>query len=407
MATRPRASDQGPPPGAATQAPAGPESFPPRSGDDLRQRQRQGLLRVRLAGEFRRLVADAGLAEAYAATDVVVAADAVFTDQASLVLNLGPTDPPIRLRDPQIGGVAALAGGAGGDLVVPIGGRAEGARSAGAQVLANLLAGARLELSATGDPTPLQPRRELYTHLDLERIGNGRLLLHRGIVENGVVAVSSAGGVIHTGWGPLLGPFANALFTAAGADSIGLAMPGLALLGPGSPVLVGGGIGWVIGTGSAHQPNPRRLSSGHARTPGAVAALSVDLHALDRRWVRACYFEGHGSALLVAIAAPIPLLDGQIAAQASTPDQALEAPVLDVSIPRRIKPSFGGVSYGALKAGRIMVAGHGIAAAPSHSPRLALGLAEELVERLRSDRFPLRLPLVPLAPRPTLIPLEA
>ena len=54
-----------------------------------------------------------------------------------------------------------------------------------------------------------------------------------------------------------------------------------------------------------------------------------------------------------------------------------------------------------------MVAGHGIAAAPSHSPRLALGLAEELVERLRSDRFPLRLPLVPLAPRPTLIPLEA
>ncbi len=407
MATRPRASDQGPPPGAASQAAPGPESCPPRSGDDLRQRQRQGLLRVRLAGEFRRLVADAGLAEAYAATDVVVAADAVFTDQASLVLNLGPTDPPIRLRDPQIGGVAALAGGAGGDLVLPIGGRAEGARSAGAQVLANLLAGARLELSATGDPTPLQPRRELHTHLDLERIGNGRLLLHRGIVENGVVAVSSASGVIHTGWGPLLGPFANALFTAAGADSIGLAMPGLALLGPGSPVLVGGGIGWVIGTGSAHQPNPRRLSSGHARTPGAVAALSVDLHALDRRWVRACYFEGHGSALLVAIAAPIPLLDGQIAAQASTPDQALEAPVLDVSIPRRIKPSFGGVSYGALKAGRIMVAGHGIAAAPSHSPRLALGLAEELVERLRSDRFPLRLPLVPLAPRPTLIPLEA
>jgi uncharacterized protein (DUF39 family) len=138
-----------------------------------------------------------------------------------------------------------------------------------------------------------------------------------------------------------------------------------------------------------------------------VAALSVDLHALEGRWVRACQFEGHGSALLVAIAAPIPLLDGSTAAQAATPDAELEAPVLDVSIPRRIKPSFGGVSYAALKAGAIAVDGNRIPAAPCHSPRLAQELAEELAERLRADRFPLRLPLLPLAARPALIPLEA
>jgi uncharacterized protein (DUF39 family) len=362
---------------------------------------------VRLAEAFRRLAAEAGLAEAYASTDVVVAADAQFTDQASLVLNLGPTDPPIRMREPQLGGVAALAGGAGSDLVLPIGSGPSGPRGGGAQVLASLLAGASVELGAAGDPTALQPRRDLHTRLDLGRIGNGRLLLHRGIVENGIVAVSSAAGVIHTGWGPLLGPFANALFSAAGADSIGLAMPGLALLGPGSPVLVAGGIGWVVGTGSAHQPRPRRLPSGHARTPGAVAALSVDLHCLDRRWLRACHFEGHGGALLVAIAAPIPLLDGATALRASTPDGELEAPVLDLSIPRRIKPSYGGVSYGALKSGRVVVDGHRIAAAPSHSPRLAQGMGQELVERLLANRFPLRLPLLPLAPRPALLPLEA
>jgi uncharacterized protein (DUF39 family) len=380
--------------------------LPRRGEEELRDRQRRGVLRVRVAADFRRLVAEKGLAEAYGATDVVVAAEATFTDQASLVLNLGPTDPPIRPREPQIDGVAALAGGSGSDLVLPIGG-GDGFRHGGAQALATLLAGGSVELSAAGDPTPLQPRRELHTRLDLERIGNGRLLLHRGIVENGVVAVSSAEGVIHSAWGPLLGPFGNALFSASGADSIGLAMPGLALLGPGSPVLVGGGIGWVVGTGSAHQPHPRRLASGHARSPGAVAALSVDLHALEGRWVRACQFEGHGSALLVAIAAPIPLLDGPTAAQAATPDAELEAPVLDVSIPRRIKPSFGGVSYAALKAGVIAVDGNRIPAAPCHSPRLAQELAEELAERLRADRFPLRLPLLPLASRPALIPLEA
>lgn len=108
----------------------------PRSEEELRERQRRGQLRVRVAAAFRRLVAEVGLAEAYGATDVVVAADAGFTDQASLLLHLGPTDPPIRLREPQLAGVEALAGGAGSDLVLPIGGAAEGAarRSSGAGI---------------------------------------------------------------------------------------------------------------------------------------------------------------------------------------------------------------------------------------------------------------------------------
>lgn len=396
-------------------APASRFALEPRTPEQLAERQRRGELRVRLAAEFRQLVAEAGLAEAYGATDVVVAADAGFSDQASLVLHLGPTDPPIRLRDPLIDGVAAQAGGAAADLVLPIGGggavaggaAGEVGRRSGAQVLASLLAGGRVELSSAGEVTPLQPRRELHTQLDLERIGSGRLLLHRGIVENGLVALSSAEGVLRTVWGPVLGPFAQALYTCGGADSIGLAMPGLSLLGPGSPVLVGGAIGWVMGSGSAHQPEPRRLPSGHARTPGAVAALCADLHDLDPRWLRACHFEGCGSALLVVVAAPIPLLDGHIAAQAACADNALEAPVLDVSIPRRIKPSFGGVSYAALKAGSIEVNGRRMPALPSHSPRLAREGALDLAERLRSGRFPLRPPLLPLSPRPALRPLEA
>jgi uncharacterized protein (DUF39 family) len=380
-------------------AAASPGSLPERSEAELRERQRRGRLRVRAAAEFRQLVEQVGLGEAYADTDVVVAANAEFTDQASLHLGLGPADPPIRLREPQLGGVAALASGGAGDLVLPIGG-------GGARVLAELLAGRAVEFSATGEVTPLHPRRELHTRLDLERIGSGRLLLQRAIAENGVVAVSSAEGVIRTPYGPLLGPYANALFSCGGADSIGLAMPGLSLLGPGSPVLVGNAVGLVVGSGSAHQPRPRRLPSGHARSPGAVAAVAVDLHELGSAWVRPCHFEGMGSALLVPIAAPIPLINGVVALQAATGDDALEAPVLDVSIPRRIKPSFGGVPYSALKAGRIQVDGRSVPAAPAHSPRLAAAIGAELITRLREDRFPLRLPLAPLGERPTLIPLD-
>lgn len=384
------------------------DALEPRNEAALRQRQREGRLRVRTVADFRALVRAAGLAEAYADTDVVVAASAEFTDQGCLVLGLGPTDPPIRLRDPVLGGVPALAGGAGGDLILPIGGGlAEGQRRGGAQVLGDLIGGQPVELGAVGEVTPLQPRRDLHTRLDLARIGSARLLLHRGIVENGVVALSSADGVLRSAYGPLLGPFHNALYTCCGADSIGMAMPGLSLLGPGSPLLVAGAVGWVVGAGHGHQPAARRLASGHARTPGSVAAVSVDLHGIHPEWMRACHFEGHGSALLVAIAAPIPLLNGATARQAAVGDAELEAPVLDVSIPRRIKPSFGGVSYAALRSGTITVDGRRISTAPAHSPRLAAAVAAELVTRLTEDRFPLRPPLLPLGERPGLLPLEA
>ncbi|MEB3200980.1 MAG: homocysteine biosynthesis protein [Synechococcaceae cyanobacterium] len=381
--------------------------LPARSEAELQQRQRQGTLRVRSARDYRALVASDGLEQAYGATDVVVAGTAEFSDQAWLQLSLGPSEPPIRLRDVELGGVAAQACGAGGDLLLPMGSSpAAPHRRGGAQVLADLLAGRRLSLRASGEATALQPRRELHSDLDLNAIGGGRLVLQRGVVENGLVAVSTAAGVLRSPFGPLLGPLGNALVSCSGADSIGLAMPGLSLLGPGSPLLVAGAVGWVLGSGSAHQPQPRRLASGHACTPGAVAAVAADLHALDPRWLRACFFEGHGSALLVGVAAPIPLLDATVALQASIGDEALEAPVLDLSVPRRIKPSLGVVSYGQLHTGFLELEGRRLPAAPAHSPRLAASIAAELISRLEQDRFPLRLPPLPLSQRPTLLPLE-
>lgn len=374
-----------------------PSEFPRRTEAELQRRQAEGRLRVRQAADFRRLAQDAGLEAAYDQTDVVVAATAEFTSHASLHLSLGPTDPPIRLRDPQLGGVAALAGGAGTDLVVPV---------AGVRLLAQWLAGGAVELTASGEGTTLFPRRELHTALHWDDIGSGQLLLPRAITENGVVAVSSAEGLLHTPYGALLGPWVQALYTCSGADSIGLAMPGLGLLGPGSPVLVAGARGWVVGAGGAHQPQPRRLASGHARTPGAVAAVCVDLQGLQGRWLRAGWLEGLGDVLLVAIAAPVPLIDGAAAVGAATSNRALEAPVLDVAIPRRLKPSFGGVSYSALRSGWIEVEGHRLRALPAHSPRLAMEMGAELALQLVEGRFPLRLPLGPLGQRPGLRPLD-
>jgi uncharacterized protein (DUF39 family) len=378
---------------------ARPSASPPRSASELLQLQERGTLQVRTAADYRELVEQVGLAEAFAATHVVVAAEALFTDQASLQLSLGPTDPPIRLRDLRLANVRALASGGPGELVLPIG-------SGGAQVLEALVAGQSVPLVARGQATAQHPRRDLHGDFSLEQLGGARLLLHRAIQENGIVAVSSAEGPCHTPCGAVLGPLVNALYTCPGAGSIGLTMPGLGLLGPGSPVLVAGAIGWVMGSGSAHQPQPRRQASGHALSPGASAAVAVDLHQLDPRWLRACRFDGHDSALLVAIAAPVPLLDLNAARQAAAGPAELQAPVLDLAIPRRIKPALGSISYAELATGRFSLGERSVRCAPAHSPRLAAELAAELVQRLQGQQFPLRLPLQPLSSRPTLIPLD-
>ena len=112
------------------------------------------------------------------------------------------------------------------------------------------------------------------------------------------------------------------------------------------------------------------------------------------------------AALLVAIAAPVLLLGERQAAQAAVPDSSLEAPVLDFSIPRRIRPGFGTVSYRELLAGRIQVDGQQIPAAPACSLSLGDSLTELLVEQLRDGRFPLPAQITPLSQQGRLHPLE-
>ena len=366
-----------------------PGTIPNRSETELQQWQREGQLQVRSATAFRALAQEQGLEQAYRETHVVVASDAELTQQASLVLHLGPSDPPIRVRQVRFGPAEGHGGHGNTDLVIPMG-------SGGAPLLSALLEGQRLPLSIGGTPSQQQPKVELETELGLAEIPCGRLLLHRGICENGVVAVSSREGLTPTPWGPVLGPWTSALYSCRGPGSIGLSMPGLQDLGAGSPVLVGGAIGWVSGPGSGHNPATKRSPSGHALGPGACCALQVDLHGLKPSAIRSTRLPDGSSGLLVAIAAPIPLLNRSRAEQLLVPAEALSAPLLDFGIPRRVRPSPASATYAELLSGRVRLGERQLSAAPAHSPRLAEEAAAQLEQMLQSGAFPLRLPLAPL-----------
>ena len=124
-----------------------PGTIPNRSETELQQWQREGQLQVRSATAFRALAEEQGLEQAYRETHVVVASDAELTQQASLVLHLGPSDPPIRVRQVRFGPAEGHGGHGNTDLVIPMG-------SGGAPLISALLEGQRLPLSIGGTPQP-------------------------------------------------------------------------------------------------------------------------------------------------------------------------------------------------------------------------------------------------------------
>jgi L-aspartate semialdehyde sulfurtransferase len=64
------------------------------------------------------------------------------------------------------------------------------------------------------------------------------------------------------------------------------------------------------------------------------------------------------------------------------------------------------VSYAELASGHLTVGERQLRCAPAHSPRLAAEISAELVTRLEQNRFPLRLPPLPLSTHGGLQPLD-
>ena len=60
---------------------------------------------------------------------------------------------------------------------------------------------------------------------------------------------------------------------------------------------------------------------------------------------------------MLGVGIPFPVLNETVVANCAVSDKKIVAPVVDFSIPRRVRPTFGLVSYAQLKTGRILIEG--------------------------------------------------
>ncbi|MCG8363006.1 MAG: homocysteine biosynthesis protein [Pseudanabaenales cyanobacterium] len=368
--------------------------------------------------ELKARVSEIGVSQAAKQVDVVTTGAFEPMESSGAIINLGHTDPPIKIRQCRLDGVAAYAGFGAVDLYLGAsqiadynrGGESidgdEPRERGGGHVIADLIAGKPVQLQALGQVTDCYPRASFETTITRDTINQFYLFNPRNLYQNFIVGVNGGDRPLFTYLGPLQPRLGNAVYSNSGGLSPLMNDPDLQVIGIGSRILLGGGIGYVAWEGTQHFPLQKRLPNRTPIGPAATVALIGDAKQMNPRWVRGCYFKGYGSSLMLGVGTPLPILNEEVVVHCAVQDKDLVAPVVDFSIPRRVRPTFGLVSYAQLKSGRITIDGQTVRTAPLSSLFLSRHVAAELKQWIGEGRFELTPAIAPLPQDRTFLPQD-
>lgn len=335
------------------------------------------------------------------AQEVDVVTTATFGPMCSsgAFLNIGHSQPRIKIHKAWLNGVNAYAGLAAIDLYLGATEIPEDDPAnkvfpgefcyGGGHVIQDLVAGKDIRLEAVAYGTHCYPRKRLHTWINLADLNEAFLFNPRNAYQNYNVAVNLSSQPIYTYLGVLKPQLGNANYCSAGQLSPLLKDPFYRTIGIGTRIFLGGGIGYVAWNGTQHDPTALRGENGVPRRSAGTLAVLGDMKQMDPRWLVGVSFLGYGTSLMVGIGLPIPILDEKILSHAAIPDEEIFAPVVDYSeaYPQRRPEILGEVSYQQLKSGTILIQGKEVPTAPLSSYSRALEIAEILKGWIKEGKF--------------------
>jgi uncharacterized protein (DUF39 family) len=269
----------------------------------------------------------------------------------------------------------------------------------GGHVIEELVSGKDVRLVAEAYGTDCYPRRKLETWIRLEDLNQAVLFNVRNCYQNYNVAVNLSDRIIYTYMGVLQPKMRNATYCSAGQLSPLMNDPLYRTIGMGTRIFLGGGIGYVVDSGTQHNPTVPRTERGVPRVGAGTLAVTGDLKGMNARWLRGASFTGYGVTLAVGIGIPIPILDEEMLDYTSVTDADLVAQVVDYSdaYPNCVPGSLGEVTYAELKSGSIQVQGKKVPTAGLSSYIRAREVAETLKGWIEKGSFLLTEPVALLA----------
>ncbi len=357
--------------------------------------------------ELKAKVKNIGIKKAYQLVDVICTGTFEPMESSGAILNLGHTDPPIKIRQCWLDGVPAYAGFGAVDLYLGATALADKDESdsninnvivekGGGHVIEKLVAGESVSVKALGHVTDCYPRATWEANITASSINQFYLYNPRNLYQNFIVGVNSGDRTLYTYLGPLLPRLSNAVYSSLGAISPLLNDPDLETIGIGTKIFLGGAQGTIVGEGTQHFPLQKRLDNRTPIGPASTLALTADAKKMNRQWVRGCYFKNYGPSLMLGVGIPLPVLNEQVIEHCAVEDKDIVAPVVDFSIPRRVRPSFGLVNYAQLKHGQIKIEGQKVRVAPVASIYLSRQVAQTLKKWILDGEFTLTQPVAPL-----------
>jgi len=342
----------------------------PKSIREINEKIKKRTVRVVAADEMTRIVKELGAEQAAAQVDVVTTGTFGAMCSSGVWLNFGHSDPPMKMTRVWLNDVEAYAGVAAVDAYLGVTQASEtlGMEYAGAHVIEDLLLGKPVVLRAVSYGSDCYPRKELITEITLADLNQAIMSNPRNAYQRYNAAANSGRRTLHTYMGKLLPGCGNVNFSGAGELSPLMNDPDYSAIGIGTRIFLGGGIGYITGSGTQHDPAARL----------ATLMVQGDLKGMSVEFLKAALFHGYGSSLYVGIGIPIPVLDARIAQNAGISDREIETDVIDYSIPARSRPVLGRCNYQQLKSGMVRIAGRDVPTAPlvsySKSRQVALTL---------------------------------
>jgi len=334
---------------------------------------------------MKKLAESSGIQVAFREVDVVTTGTFGAMCSSGAVINLGHSDPPIKIQNAWINDVPVTHPGAAVDLYIgaTLMSETRPFEYGGGHVIEDLIRGEEVELRATAYRTDCYPRTRLETTLTKEDLNQFYLLNFRNCYQRYSCATNSRDETIYTYMGKLLPRFRNATFSGAGELNPLMNDPDYETIGMGTRIFLGGGQGYVIGEGTQHNPGSRL----------GTIMVRGDCKGMSTEFIRGASFTEYGTTLYVGIGIPIPILNEGIAKKVSIRDEEIYTEVVDYGVPRRDRPTLGKVNYEELKSGKITIEDRDVKVSSLSSLKKAGEIAGTLRSWIENASFYLSAPV--------------
>lgn len=369
-----------------------------KSIQEINEKIKDGSVCVVTAAQMTQIVTELGPEDAMHEVDVVTTGTFGAMCSSGVWMNFGHADPPIKMSKVWLNDVEAYSSIAAVDAYLgatqPSSSR--GIEYGGGHVIEDLIRGKTVDLRAEGTVTDCYPNREISVEIGLEDLNQAVMSNPRNCYERYGVATNSSNRALLTYMGKLLPELENATYSGAGELSPIVNDPQFRTIGIGTRILLGGGEGYVIGSGTQHNP------------AGGLGTLMVQgaLKKMNSSLIRGATMTGYGPTLYVGVGVPIPIINVDVAKSAGISDADITTSVYDYAVPSRNRPALASVNYEQLKSGMIEVNGREVRTSPLSSFKVARDIAAYLKELIIKKEFFLTEAVKPLSSKDTVYPLR-